>query len=69
MKKQVKKICKKHNWDLYSVCPFCGLELKVTESSERTNYEFSIDVPMSVCTKTTKSGIVLFKTFEDEKRN
>lgn len=59
-----KKICKKHYWDLYRVCPFCGLELKVTQSGDNLGFEFSIEIPMKVPTTKTKSGIILFKTAE-----
>jgi hypothetical protein len=63
MKSKV-KICKKHNWHLYNVCPFCGLELKVTQHGDNINYEYSIDIPMKIPTTKTKSGIVIFKTAE-----
>jgi hypothetical protein len=62
-KRKTKKICKKHYWDLYRVCPFCGLELDVTQSGDNLSFEFSIDIPMPVKTNKHKSGIVTFKPY------
>jgi hypothetical protein len=67
MKKKIKKICKKHYWDLYDKCPFCGLEYKVTQSGDTLSFEMSLDIPMEVKTVKRKSGIVTFKTYEDGK--
>lgn len=68
-RKKIKKICKKHYWHFYSVCPICGLELKVTQTGDSANYEFLIDIPMAIKPIERKSGIVTLKTYEDEKRN
>lgn len=67
-RKKIKRICKKHYWHLYDKCPFCGLELKVTQSGDNLNYEFSVEIPMKVNPIERKSGIVTFKTYDDGKQ-
>ena len=66
-RQKIKRICKKHFWNLYDKCPFCGLECKVEQSDDTFSFSFEISIPMKDCTVTRKSGIVTFKTYEDGK--
>lgn len=63
-----KNICKKHHWrEGLTICPICGVRMELTLVGDTLIYEMSMYVPMKVPTTKTKSGIVLFKTLEDEK--